>query len=68
VNQAESLTYIASDTPISDTSFLGKTAKDTCKGVSVYWLYPQCTGKNSGKDANITGEYVSKLKRIMLVN
>jgi hypothetical protein len=63
VNDAVSMTYRASDTPISDTSFLGKTAKETCKGVSIYWLYPHCIDKNSGKDTNVTEVDHPKSKR-----
>jgi hypothetical protein len=63
VNDAVSLTYMASDTPVSDTSFLGKTAKAMCKGVSVYWLYPHCIDKNSAKDTNVTEVDHPKSKR-----
>jgi len=41
-NVTERLSYDVSGTPISDASFLGKTAKELCKGISVYWLYPKC--------------------------
>jgi hypothetical protein len=54
VKDAVTMTYRSSDTPISDTSFLGKTARETCKGVSIYWLFPHCIDKNSDKDANMT--------------
>lgn len=55
--EAVSLVYRASDTPIADTSFLGKTARDTCKGISVYWLYPSCSDgiknmANNGTDVD----------------
>lgn len=63
VKQAVTMTYVASDTPVSDTSFLGKTAKAMCKGVSVYWLYPQCTDKNSYKNPNMTEVGNPKSKR-----
>jgi hypothetical protein len=35
-------TYRASDTPIPDTSFLSKAAKDACQTISTYWVYPSC--------------------------
>jgi hypothetical protein len=63
VKEAVTMTYTASDTPISDTSFLGKTASETCKGVSVYWLYPHCTDKDTGKYPNMTGVDHPKSKR-----
>jgi hypothetical protein len=63
VKEAVSLTYRASDTPISDTSFLGKTAKELCKGVSIYWLYPHCIDKDSGKGHNVTEVNHPKSKR-----
>lgn len=36
------LTYRASNTPIPDTSFLSKTVRDACNGISTYWTYPEC--------------------------
>lgn len=45
IKESSSLVYKTSGTPISDTSFLSKKARDMCKGVSVYWVYPQCLDK-----------------------
>jgi hypothetical protein len=39
-------TFVLSSTPVSDTSFLTKKAKDMCKGVSTYWAYRSCGGQN----------------------
>jgi hypothetical protein len=41
-NVTDTLYYDVSSTPISDASFLGKTAREMCKGISVYWMYPEC--------------------------
>lgn len=43
INKASTLTYVTSGSPISDISFLAKDARDLCKGISTYWLYPKCT-------------------------
>lgn len=49
--------YRAADTPIVDTSFLGQTARATCQGVSVYWLYPYCNNGNVNKATNGTSKF-----------
>jgi hypothetical protein len=36
------VSYQAAETPIPDSSFLCKAAKDLCKGISTYWVYPRC--------------------------
>lgn len=36
------LYYDISAVPVTDTSFLGKKARDACMGTSVYWVYPRC--------------------------
>lgn len=41
-NQSVTLKYQYTNTPVTDVSFLSAPAKDLCKGVSVYWLYPLC--------------------------
>lgn len=46
-------TYMISNTPVSDTSFLPKKAKDMCKGVSIYWAYRHC-GQQIPADHNTT--------------
>jgi len=46
-------TFAISGTPVSDTSFLTKKARDMCKGVSVYWAYRSC-GQQIPTDHNIT--------------
>jgi hypothetical protein len=55
-----SLMYRVSDTPIVDTSFLGKTARDACKGISVYWLYPYCSDGIANKAMNESNHPMSK--------
>lgn len=40
--QVRRLVYDISGTPVADSSFLGKKARDMCKGTSVYWVYPRC--------------------------
>jgi hypothetical protein len=61
--EAASLMYQTSDTPIVDTSFLGKTASAACKGVSVYWLYPHCNKENQNVATNGTNMDHPKKKR-----
>lgn len=46
-NYTEELKYEVSGTPVADSSFLGKKARDACQGISVYWMYPKCDGKDS---------------------
>lgn len=41
-NATDSLSYIVSNTPVTDSSFLSQKAKDACNGISVYWMYPKC--------------------------
>lgn len=41
-NNTNTVKYHASNTPVSDISFLTKTGRDACKGISTYWLYPTC--------------------------
>jgi len=53
VNKAATLTYVTSGSPISDTSFLAKAARDMCKGVSTYWLYPHCTDSSNKAPPNM---------------
>ena len=50
-NQSIVLRYRYMNSPIADTSFQHATAQKLCKGVSVYWLYPQCQGA-SGDQLN----------------
>ena len=49
--------YHVSDTPIADTSFLSKTARDTCQGISVYWLYPYCSKGDVNEATNGTSKF-----------
>lgn len=51
VNKAATLTYVTSGSPIIDTSFLAKAARDLCSGIKTYWLYPHCSD-NSGSPSN----------------
>src|SRR6218665_1531184 len=51
-NDSNTVTYRTSNSPIPDISFLSKAAKDACKGISTYWMYPSCedsNGKNSSQ-------------------
>lgn len=57
MNASYTVTYQAANTPIPDTSFLSKMAKDTCKGISTYWVYPSCEAPNNPPDT------VSRQKR-----
>jgi len=41
-NATYTVKYSVSNSPIPDTSFLSKAAKDTCQGISAYWVYPSC--------------------------
>lgn len=41
-NDTYTVTYGVSDSAIPVTSFLSKTARDTCQGISTYWVYPSC--------------------------
>lgn len=46
-------TYLVSNTPIADRSFLTKKASDMCNGVSLYWAYRHCGGQNTdGQQTN----------------
>jgi uncharacterized protein YxeA len=58
-----SLVYRVSDTPIADASFLSKTARDMCKGISVYWLYPSCSDGTKNMANNGTDVDHPKSKR-----
>lgn len=46
-NSTYSLKYLSANTPISDSTFLCRTARDVCSGVSTYWLFPVCEGSQS---------------------
>lgn len=46
-----SLVYQTSGDPVTDISFLSKEARDMCKGVSTYWMYPSCN-KDQGPANN----------------
>jgi hypothetical protein len=63
LTEAVSVMYQFSDTPIADTSFLGKTARAACKGVSIYWLYPYCSNGNVNQATNGTDMDHPKKKR-----
>lgn len=41
-NDSNTVTYRASNSPISDISFLSKAARDKCQGISTYWMYRSC--------------------------
>lgn len=45
-NTTYSLTYQSAASTIPDTSFLCKAARDACKGISTYWVYPSCSGSS----------------------
>lgn len=63
-----SVVYRVSDTPVTDTSFLGKTATATCKGISIYWLYPTCAKDDLNKFTNGTTGDHPKQKRQTTIN
>jgi len=47
---AGSQTYLLSNTPIADRSFLTKKAADMCQGVSLYWAYRHCGQSVDGQN------------------
>ena len=51
-NATNTVTYQAANTPIQDSSFLCKAARDTCKGISTYWVYPKCLASNNPSDSS----------------
>jgi hypothetical protein len=46
-------TFILSTTPVKDTTFMTKKARDMCAGVSTYWAYRHC-GQKVPQDQNVT--------------
>lgn len=51
---SKGLTFVKSSTPITDSSFLCKAAREACEGVSVYWVYPQCSDAQMSAPTNHT--------------
>jgi hypothetical protein len=60
-------TFSISGTPVSDTSFLPKKARDMCKGVSVYWAYRHCPqqGPDDHNMTKSTSGVVDRSKRTL---
>ena len=45
--------FVISNEPVADRSFLPKKAQDLCKGVSVYWVTKQCVQQMAGNGTGI---------------
>lgn len=51
-NSQYSVTYRVPNSPIPDSSFLCTVAKNTCQGISTYWVYPACDIPKSPSDSS----------------
>lgn len=41
------MTYRTAEKPVSDLTFMCETAKNSCDGMSTYWLFPTCENSDS---------------------